>query len=52
MRIMLTNDDGIDAPGLAVAEALGGVRRPWAVPNESGRIHVGAAAPVLEEAAA
>lgn len=38
--------------GLAVAEALGGVRRPWAVPNESGRIHVGAAAPVLEEAAA
>ena len=26
--------------GLAVAEALGGVRRPWQVPNESGRIHL------------
>ncbi|EHS50118.1 hypothetical protein PDO_2756, partial [Rhizobium sp. PDO1-076] len=24
--------------GLAVAEALGGVRRPWIVANESGRI--------------
>jgi predicted NAD/FAD-binding protein len=24
--------------GLAVAEALGGVRRPWSVPDESGRI--------------
>jgi predicted NAD/FAD-binding protein len=24
--------------GLAVAEQLGGVRRPWTVPNESGRI--------------
>ena len=24
--------------GLAVAEALGGVRRPWTVENESGRI--------------
>lgn len=38
--------------GLAVAEALGGVRRPWSVPNESGRIHVGAAPALLEEAAA
>ena len=27
--------------GLAVAEQLGGVRRPWRVPDESGRIHVG-----------
>ena len=27
-----------DAPGLAVAEILGGVRRPWRVANESGRI--------------
>ncbi|WP_337185095.1 FAD-dependent oxidoreductase [Phenylobacterium sp.] len=26
--------------GLAVAEQLGGVRRPWAVPDENGRIHV------------
>ena len=29
--------------GLAVAEQLGGVRRPWTVENESGRIHVGPA---------
>lgn len=36
--------------GLAVAEQLGGVRRPWTVPDESGRIHV--AAPELAEAAA
>ena len=27
--------------GLAVAEALGGARRPWRVENESGRIHLG-----------
>ncbi len=26
--------------GLAVAEQLGGARRPWSVPNENGRIHV------------
>jgi predicted NAD/FAD-binding protein len=32
--------------GLAVAEQLGGVRRPWTVADESGRIHVGRAAPV------
>ncbi len=32
------HEDGLQA-GLAVAEALGGVRRPWTVPNESGRIH-------------
>ena len=38
--------------GLAVAEALGGVRRPWSVENQSGRIHVGETAPRLEEAAA
>lgn len=31
------HEDGLQA-GLAVAEALGGVRRPWAVPDESGRI--------------
>ena len=36
------------AGGLAVAEQLGGVRRPWDVPRESGRIHLGAApAPAL-----
>jgi len=31
------HEDGLQA-GLAVAEALGGVRRPWQVPQESGRI--------------
>ena len=31
------HEDGLQS-GLAVAEALGGVRRPWSVPNESGRI--------------
>ncbi|MFZ0847003.1 MAG: NAD(P)/FAD-dependent oxidoreductase [Pseudolabrys sp.] len=36
------HEDGLQA-GLAVAEALGGVRRPWSVANESGRIHVNAA---------
>jgi predicted NAD/FAD-binding protein len=36
------HEDGLQA-GLAVAEQLGGVRRPWAVADESGRIHVSAA---------
>jgi predicted NAD/FAD-binding protein len=31
------HEDGLQA-GLAVAEALGGLRRPWTVENESGRI--------------
>lgn len=31
------HEDGLQA-GLAVAEAIGGVRRPWSVENESGRI--------------
>jgi uncharacterized protein len=31
------HEDGLQA-GLAVAEQLGGARRPWQVPNESGRI--------------
>jgi uncharacterized protein len=35
------HEDGLQS-GLAVAEALGGVRRPWNVDNESGRIHLGA----------
>lgn len=35
------HEDGLQA-GLAVAEALGGVARPWIVPNPSGRICVGA----------
>jgi predicted NAD/FAD-binding protein len=33
------HEDGLQA-GLAVAEALGGGRRPWSVPDESGRIHL------------
>lgn len=33
------HEDGLQA-GLAVAEALGGVKRPWAVGGESGRIHL------------
>lgn len=36
--------------GLAVAEQLGGVRRPWTVENENGRIHV-RVAELAEEAA-
>ena len=46
------HEDGVQA-GLAVAEALGGVRRPWTVANESGRIHLGRpvrAVPALEAA--
>jgi predicted NAD/FAD-binding protein len=34
------HEDGLQA-GLAVAEALGGVRRPWRVKEESGRVFVG-----------
>jgi predicted NAD/FAD-binding protein len=37
------HEDGLQA-GLAVAEALGGMRRPWTVPDESGRICLGAPA--------
>jgi len=33
------HEDGLQS-GLAVAEALGGVHRPWQVANPSGRIHV------------
>jgi predicted NAD/FAD-binding protein len=44
------HEDGLQS-GLAVAEALGGVRRPWNVENESGRIHlaVDAVASALEQ---
>ncbi len=38
--------------GLAVAEQLGGVRRPWTVEDESGRIHLRLAAEPLSEVAA
>ena len=37
------HEDGLQA-GLAVAEALGGTRRPWTVHGESGRIHLNQAA--------
>jgi predicted NAD/FAD-binding protein len=37
------HEDGLQS-GLAVAEALGGIRRPWTVENESGRIHLAAGA--------
>jgi uncharacterized protein len=33
------HEDGLQS-GLAVAEALGGIRRPWSVANESGRIFI------------
>ncbi len=42
------HEDGLQA-GLAVAEQLGGVRRPWNVAEESGRIHL---APTSREALA
>ena len=34
------HEDGLQS-GLAVAERLGGIRRPWDVENQSGRIYVG-----------
>ena len=40
------HEDGLQS-GLAVAEALGGVRRPWEVANESGRIHLQSRARVV-----
>jgi predicted NAD/FAD-binding protein len=47
------HEDGLQS-GLAVAEQLGGVRRPWSVTDESGRIHLSppTAAGALAEAAA
>ncbi|MDG2001923.1 MAG: FAD-dependent oxidoreductase [Novosphingobium sp.] len=33
------HEDGIQS-GLAAAENMGNVRRPWSVPNESGRLHL------------
>jgi predicted NAD/FAD-binding protein len=39
------HEDGLQA-GLAVAEQLGGVRRPWTVPDQNGRIRVTRAEPV------
>jgi predicted NAD/FAD-binding protein len=45
------HEDGVQA-GLAVAEALGRVRRPWSVANESGRIYLPPPASVLPAMAA
>lgn len=45
------HEDGLQS-GLAVAEQLGGVRRPWSVADESGRIHLGAMPEQRVEAAA
>ncbi|MDP4823086.1 MAG: FAD-dependent oxidoreductase [Aestuariivirgaceae bacterium] len=45
------HEDGIQA-GLAAAEAMGHVRRPWSVPNESGRIFLGPQSPQVELEAA
>jgi predicted NAD/FAD-binding protein len=42
------HEDGLQA-GLAVAEALGGMRRPWSVPDESGRICVHETAPAIPQ---
>ena len=42
------HEDGLQA-GLAVAEQLGGVRRPWNVANESGRICLDTGRPALTE---
>ena len=44
------HEDGLQA-GLAAAEAMGGVRRPWTVKDESGRIHLGPSEAAREVAA-
>ena len=44
------HEDGLQS-GLAVAEQLGGMRRPWTVENESGRIHLSPVPATLEQAA-
>ena len=33
------HEDGLQS-GLAVAEELGGLKRPWSVKNQNGRIHL------------
>jgi uncharacterized protein len=45
------HEDGLQA-GLAVAEALGGVKRPWTVAGESDRIFLSAAAKTAGQCAA
>jgi predicted NAD/FAD-binding protein len=44
------HEDGLQS-GLAVAEQLGGLRRPWTVADESGRIQVGDRERAMETAA-
>jgi predicted NAD/FAD-binding protein len=44
------HEDGIQS-GLAAAEAAGGVRRPWSVAHESGRIILGPSAQTVARAA-
>ena len=44
------HEDGLQS-GLAVAEQLGGVRRPWTVADESGRIQLGERERAMETAA-
>ena len=43
------HEDGLQS-GLAVAEAIGGVRRPWRVADESGRIYLSERSPALAAA--
>jgi len=43
------HEDGLQS-GLAVAEELGGLRRPWSVPGQSARIHI-SSPPELRHAA-
>lgn len=45
------HEDGLQS-GLAVAEQLGGIKRPWAVAHENARIHVGTPSIAAREAAA
>jgi uncharacterized protein len=45
------HEDGLQT-GLAVAEQLGGVRRPWHVENESSRIHIHNVPHILPDALA
>jgi predicted NAD/FAD-binding protein len=42
------HEDGLQA-GLAAAEDIGGVRRPWRVAEESGRIHLGVRSSPIRE---
>ena len=54
IRVLIVEDDPFIAMDIesAVAEQLGGVRRPWTVANESGRIDLSpASAGAMEPAA-